>query len=98
MNQLTLTGILLERDVIRFTPAGVPVVSALVRHESEQFEAGVKRLVECEMHVLAIGEIAEQLNRVSHDSIFTFHGFIAKKFKNSKSLVFHIVSFDKTHL
>lgn len=95
MNQLILTGILLERDVMRFTPAGVPVLSALIRHESEQIEAGSKRLVECEVAALAIGDVAEQLNQMSNDSVLTFTGFIARRFKNSKSLVFHIVSIDK---
>lgn len=95
MNQLILTGQLLERDVIRFTPAGVPVLSVLIRHESEQTEAGGRRMVECEVSAIAIGDIAEQLNRIDISLTLTFSGFIAKRFKNSKSLVFHIVSIDK---
>ena len=40
MNQLELEASIAERDVLRYTPAGVPIVSAILMHSGQQDEAG----------------------------------------------------------
>jgi primosomal replication protein N len=94
VNQLQLTASVIERDVLRYTPAGIPVVNAVIAHESEQIEAGIKRLVGLEMTALAAGKVAERFNQTALGTVFRFTGFIARKNRNSKSLVFHIIDFD----
>lgn len=89
-NRLQLVACIVERDIVRFTPAGVPVVTALLRHCSQQTEAETKRLVELEIPAMAIGKIANELDKLESGQIQCFTGFLAKKTRNNKSLVFHI--------
>lgn len=94
MNQFQFVASISERDVIRYTPAGIPVVTAKLQHQSEQTEAGIKRLVEFEITAFAAGEISGRLNQVGLGEMLRFTGFMARRNRNSKSLVFHIVDFE----
>lgn len=89
-NCFQLVAGIIERDAVRFTPAGIPVVTALLQHRSQQTEAETKRLVELEIPAMAIGKIAGELDKLETGQIQCFTGFLAKKSRNSKSLVFHI--------
>ena len=93
MNQLQFVATILERDVLRYTPAGVPIVSATLSHSSQQVEAGVERLVEFEMIAMAAGEISGRFARAELGAAHQFTGFVAKKNRSSKALVFHIIDF-----
>ena len=84
--------------MLRYTPAGIPIVSATLRHSSQQLEAGIERLVEFEIAALAAGEISGRFNQAELGGIFQFTGFLARKNRNSKSLVFHIVDFETPNL
>jgi len=98
MNQLLILASILERDVLRFTPAGIPIVSALLLHTSRQLEAGVLRLVEFEMPAIAVGEISGQFNQATLGETLQFSGFLARKSRNSKGLVFHILDFEASNI
>jgi primosomal replication protein N len=93
VNQLQFTGTILERDVLRYTPAGVPIVTATLAHGSQQVEAGVTRQVEFEITALAAGEISGRFARAELGAAHQFTGFLARKNRNSKALVFHIIDF-----
>ncbi len=93
-NSFQCVAILAERDIVRYSPAGVQIVAAKLLHNSEQFEAGSKRLVEFEIAMLAAGEIAGKLIQAPLGHLFRFSGFIARKNRNSKSLVFHLTDFE----
>jgi len=69
-------------------------VSAKLLHSSQQIEAGIPRLIEFEMTALAAGEISGRFNRAELGGTFQFSGFLARKNRNSKSLVFHIIDFE----
>ena len=94
MNQFQFVACIAERDILRYTPAGIPIVSARLEHRSTQMEAGIARLIEFEMSALAVGEISGRFNRAELGKVFQFGGFLARKNRNSKSLVFHIVDFE----
>lgn len=94
MNQFHLIAQIAEREILRYTPAGIPIVSARLLHSSQQMEAGVSRLVEFEIVALAAGEISGRFSQAELGGTFQFTGFLARKSRNSKSLVFHIVDFD----
>jgi len=98
MNQLHILASIIERDVLRYTPAGIPIVSATLLHSSQQLEAGVQRLVEFEMPTIAAGEISGQFNHAALGQTFKFSGFLARKSRNSKSLVFHINDFEMPNI
>jgi len=94
VNHFQFVASIAERDVIRYTPAGIPVVTAKLQHQSEQTEAGIKRLVEFEVTAFAAGEISGRLNQAGLGEMLKFSGFMARRNRNSKSLVFHIVDFE----
>lgn len=94
MNQLVVVATIIERDILRYTPAGVPIVGATLQHSSQQVEAGVARQVDFEIAALAAGEISGRMSRAELGGTYQFTGFLAKKNRNSKSLVFHIIDFN----
>ncbi len=76
--------------MIRYSPAGIPIVSARLAHSSQQLEAQVLRLVEFEISALVVGEISGRFSQIELGRPFQFTGFLTRKNRNSKSLVFHI--------
>jgi primosomal replication protein N len=93
-NRFQCVATLAERDVMRYSPGGVPIVAARLLHQSELQEAGIKRVVEFDMPALAAGSIAAKLEQADLGAVFRFKGFIARKNRNSKSLVFHLIDFE----
>ena len=92
MNQFQLVAQVVEREMLRYSPAGIPIVSAKLAHSSQQVEAKVTRLVELEISALAIGEISGRFSQLELGQTHQFTGFLARKNRNSKSLVFHITA------
>jgi primosomal replication protein N len=80
-------------EAIRYTPAGIPLLSFVLQHASEQTEAGLKRKVECEVTVVVIGDIAKSSIQIG-DNIRA-KGFLAKRSAKSTQLVFHIDKLEK---
>jgi len=93
-NSFQCIAALAERDIVRYSPAGIPIVAARLSHSSEQVEAGISRKVEFEVAALAAGQIAQKLERVELGAMYRFNGFMARKNRNSKSLVFHLIDFE----
>jgi primosomal replication protein N len=93
VNQFQLIANIAEREVLRYTPAGIPIVAARLLHNSQQTEAGVLRLIEFEIAAVAAGEISGRFNRAELGQSFQFTGFLARKSRSSRSLVFHIIDF-----
>lgn len=94
MNQLQLIASIAERDALRYTPAGIPIASARLAHRSELGEAGLPRQVEFEIAAIAAGEISGRFSQAELGATFRFTGFLARKSRNSKSLVFHVTDFE----
>ncbi|MBL8415901.1 MAG: primosomal replication protein N [Propionivibrio sp.] len=90
MNCVELTGILIERKVLRFTPAAVPVTECVIGHQSEQVEAGNPRRVECEIQAIALGETARWLQAATPGIKVHLTGFLAAKSQHSKQLRLHV--------
>ena len=79
-------------EPIRYTPAGIPLLSFVLQHASEQIEAGLKRKVECEVNAVALGNIAKQ--NIQLGSSVKVKGFLAKRSAKSTQLVMHIVKLE----
>ena len=75
-------------EPIRYTPAGLPLLSFVLQHVSEQTETGLKRKVECEVNAVAIGELAN--SNIQLGSSLKAKGFLAKRSAKSTQLVLHI--------
>jgi primosomal replication protein N len=93
VNQLKLVASILEKSALRYSPAGIPIANAILVHSSMQIQAGVERQVEMEIAVLAAGEISKSFLAIELGQVQEFTGFLARKNRNSKSLVFHITEF-----
>ncbi|MHB1175068.1 MAG: primosomal replication protein N [Sulfuriferula sp.] len=91
-NRLILTGIVAEAEALRYTPAGVPLVSLRIRHESQQVEAGVTRRVNVEMAAVAMGEMAQSISALPGGDYISVEGFLARKSPQSNQIVLHICS------
>ena len=74
------------------------MVSARLLHQSQQLEAGIVRMVEFEIAALAAGEISGRFSQAALGGVFQFDGFLARRNRNSKGLVFHIADFQAVDL
>ena len=93
MNRLVLQAQLLERAALRYTPAGLPALDLVLKHESEVSEDGHPRKVSLEMRSVAIGEVTQPLGRLELGATRTFAGFLAAA-RNGRGIVFHITALD----
>jgi primosomal replication protein N len=93
VNELLLEAGIAERDTLRYTPAGIPIVSGILNHGSRQMEAGMDRQVDFEIAAVAAGEISGRFANAELGAVYRFRGFLARKNRNSKALVFHIIDF-----
>ncbi|MDO5058958.1 MAG: primosomal replication protein N [Neisseria sp.] len=57
-NRFTLAATIVKSSPLRYTPAGIPVLEVLLRHESWQTENGRPCLVKFELPAKIIGENA----------------------------------------
>ena len=88
-NRCELSASIVERDVLRFTPAGVPALNLKLEHESEVVEAGQTRQVRAVIKAVAFGTMAERLAAQPVGSLWRFSGFLAST-RHSKQLQLHI--------
>lgn len=93
-NKVVLVGKLIERGELRLTPAGLPVLNIRIAHLSEQTEAGRPRNVSLELDGVALGEVAEKLDKANTQAEFRFEGFLAQKSRLSRQTVLHVNKFD----
>ncbi len=89
-NKLELTGIALQIQALRYTPAGIPLLSFVVQHVSEQIEAGMQRKVECEVTAIAMGDLAVKSQGIKEGALIKASGFLARRSLKSTQLVLHI--------
>ena len=80
--------------MVRYSPAGLPVLQCLLDHRSTQVEAEVERAVAFEIKALALGAVGTELERVAPGTELAVHGFLAPARKGSKTLLLHITRFE----
>ena len=93
MNRLVLAATLAERGAVRYTPAGLPALDVLLKHESEVSEDGLPRKVSLEVKAVAIGAITRPVGAMALGSSATFAGFLGAT-RNGRGLVLHITALD----
>ena len=89
-NSIRFSGQILEKEPLRYTPAGIPVAAFRIGHESKQWECELERFVRCEIGAQAIGPLAHQISAMAVASVVTVEGFLANRSARSKSLVLHV--------
>ncbi len=92
MNKLVLSGQVVLIEPLRYTPAGLPLLSFVINHVSENIEAGLKRKVECEVNAVAMGDLAK--SNITLGADINVAGFLAKRSAKSTQLVLHILKIE----
>ncbi len=94
-NLLVIDGEVVQIETLRYTPAGIPLLSFVLRHLSEQVEAGMQRRVECDVNAMVMGPLAERSQSIKVGEFYKASGFLAKRSLKSTQLVMHINILDK---
>lgn len=95
MNRLRISGVLIRVDPLRYSPAGVPIAEAVVRHSSCQDVAGQNRQVECELTVQASDALALRLAQLPQDAQVKLEGALNRRSMNSRQLILILNRFEK---
>lgn len=90
MNRIELYAQVLEREPVRYTPAGLPALEMLLGHMSEVIEAGHPRRVELTISAVALGDLALMLADVQLGMMLQVQGFLAPVRKDSVKLKLHL--------
>ena len=77
-NQFSLTATLAQTGILRYTPAGIPVLDVVLKHESWQMENGESCLVKFELPARIIGKEALQWQH-RENTLVEVSGFLAPK-------------------
>jgi primosomal replication protein N len=92
-NEVRLSGQVIGREVLRHTPAGIPILSFTVQHQSTQVEAGIPRHVSFEVDAMAVGETAQRMNALEAGQRVRLQGFLASRSRLSTRVVLHVNQF-----
>ena len=90
-----MQGAVIHKETLRYTPAGIPLLSLTLQHASEQLEAGLMRKVECEVNAVAMGELALKTQNIEPGTPVDVSGFLARRSLRSTQLVLHINTIER---
>lgn len=76
-------------DALRFSPANTPLLNLRLGHQSEQIEAGNKRIVRCEVSVVVAGQLALDTAKLKAGNRIKVKGFLERKSQSSSQLLIH---------
>ena len=93
-NSFTLAATLIERDALRQTPAGVPILRGCLEHFSQQIENGAPREVRFETDFVLLGDLARLLAQAPLGTSLIAQGFMAARSAKSRQGVMHITSIE----
>jgi primosomal replication protein N len=93
-NLTQISGKLIDRDNLRRTPAGIPVLEFSLAHASKQIEAEIERTVECEVDCVAIGNPAQVLAKANPGDALKLSGFLAPRSIKQRRLKLHVTTVD----
>ena len=93
MNQLRIRGKAVAKSALRYTPAGIAVLEASFKHEGNVTEATAKRTLAFEFSAVALGAVAQALDREPLGKPMMLEGFIAPRTRRSTRLVMHITEY-----
>ena len=92
-NQVVLSGEVGQLEQLRFTPAGIPVLSFVLSHDSSQAEAGLSCQTQFRLPARALGEVARSMQVLSDGAGVTLQGFLGRRGRHGNQLMLHIVKF-----
>jgi primosomal replication protein N len=93
VNQVRIRATAVAKAALRYTPAGMAVLEASFRHEGTVTEAAAERALSFEFSAVALGAVAQALEREALGTAMTLEGFIAPRTHRSARLVVHITEY-----
>ncbi len=96
-NEILLSGRVRNLEPLRHTPAGIPLLSFELAHESRQTEAQHDRTVQLDLSVMVLGDLAVEMARLEQDQPVLVKGFLTRRSVKSASVVLHATAY-KTDL
>jgi primosomal replication protein N len=95
-NEVELSGQVVGREALRYTPAGIPILAFTVKHESMQVEGGISRQVGFEVEAMAVGEVAQRMDAdaLQAGRNVRLQGFLASRSRLSTRLMLHVNRFE----
>jgi primosomal replication protein N len=95
LNRFVLQARIVERGILRYTPAGIPALNFTLKHEGQSTEDGVMRQVVLEIRAKAVGpSITNLVAALPADTDATFTGFLAAA-RQGRGVVFHVNTVDQ---
>ena len=94
MNQVRIRAQSVAKSALRYTPAGIAVFEGAFVHEGVVTEAGVERQLAFEFSAIALGAIAQALEREPLGAPLMLAGFMAPRTRRSTRLVLHITEYE----
>ncbi len=94
MNQVRIRAKAVAKNALRYTPAGVAALEASFAHDGQVIEAGSPRNLSFEFSAVALGAVAQALEREPLGATMTIEGFIAPRTRRSQRLVVHITEYE----
>lgn len=78
-----MSGEITALELLRHTPAGLPLLSFRLTHQSVQVEANIERQAELEIEAVAVGDICSSVARFGLGDRVAVQGFLAAKRRTS---------------
>jgi primosomal replication protein N len=92
-NEIVFAGTVVQCDILRHTPAGIPSIKFSVQHESKQAiqlnNATVQIPVNVEIEIIALDELAQQMVETQPGAQVTVKGFLNRKHQKSSVNILH---------
>lgn len=90
LNQWVVSGTLTAFHDIRQSPAGLKVVPASLAYQGSVTENGIERQLAFDIEIIAVGQMADALEKCQIGDQMELSGFIAPKSKRSRQWILHI--------
>jgi primosomal replication protein N len=90
VNHCRLSGTLLARAALRWSPAGVPMLDAQIQCRSDVLESGLVRTLDFRIDAIGMGAVASELQHADLGSAVELEGFLAPRSRRSSRLVLHV--------
>lgn len=94
MNQLRIRAKAVAKSALRYTPAGVAVLEASFEHQATVTEAAAERTLAFEFSAIALGAVAQALDREPLGRSMTLEGFIAPRTRRTTRLTVHVTQYE----
>ncbi len=94
VNAIEISGTMIGREAVRYTPAGLEVFEGTFHHRAQLAEAGIARTLEFDFSAVSYAETARKLNGMALGEEIRIKGFLAPRSKKSRHLIVHITEFN----